>query len=327
MKINFFGDGGWAADTLEKLVDAGHEIPVVVERMSPSDEALTELANRLDIPVRNPSNVNDPEFVRWIKSLDADLNLSVSYDQIIRDRLRSSATYGFINCHAGKLPLYRGRNVINWAIINDEREIGVTVHFMDDGIDTGDIIEQETLPIEWTDDYASVLKKVREAIPRVVVRAVQDFENDNVERIEQTATAGTYFSNRVPGDEWLVWDETSRKLYNKIRAITRPGPGAITTLDGRVLIVWEARYDPEWPSYVATTGEVVGREDDGVRVKTGDSTIVVTSVQFRDEEQSFVPRFQIGTRLGCHTRQAIYELRQEVADLRRKLRELVDDQS
>ena len=101
-----------------------------------------------------------------------DLNLSVSYDQIIRRPLLEAAPLGFVNFHAGKLPIYRGRNVVNWALINGETEIGLTAHFMDEGIDTGDILLQRTLPIAWTDTYGDVLSRVVDAFPDLVRDAV-----------------------------------------------------------------------------------------------------------------------------------------------------------
>ena len=151
MRILLFGDGAWAANSTRRLLQSGHEILGVVVRRQPSDSTLVDTARALRLPVLQPDKVNSPEFVATIHSLAADLSLSISYNQILRPTMLETPRLGFVNFHAGKLPYYRGRNVINWAIINGESEIGITGHFIDEGIDTGDIILQRTLPISWTD--------------------------------------------------------------------------------------------------------------------------------------------------------------------------------
>ena len=153
MRIILFGDGAWAANSLERLNRDGHTVACVVVRAITSDEALEDSAKDLGILVHRPSNVNDPDFLTAISEIKPDLNLSISYDQILRTSLIGLAPLGFVNFHAGKLPYYRGRNVINWALINGESEIGITAHHIDEGIDTGDIILQRALPIDWIYNY------------------------------------------------------------------------------------------------------------------------------------------------------------------------------
>ncbi len=186
---------------------------------------------------------------------------------------------------------------MNWAILNGETEIGLTVHHMDEGIDTGDIVLQRTLPIGWTDDYATVLARVVAAVPDIVAEAVAHLLGGNAARQPQNHALATYYGGRGPGDEWLDWNASSRDLHNKVRGITRPGPGARTLVAGSQLIVWRAHWDPAWPLYRATPGQVVGRDRRGVLVKTGDSTLQLIEVQQGDETAA-VPDWPIGTRLG-----------------------------
>jgi len=322
MRLVYFGDGIWAAKCLQRLLHDGHRVLAVVLRSRPSDNSLAELAERAGIPTRAPGRVNASEFVSWIQMLEPDLNISMSYDQILRRPIIESAPKGFINCHAGKLPYYRGRNVINWAIINNEKDIGLTVHYVDEGIDTGDMILQRILPITWEDTYGSVLAKVRDAFPGLLSEAVRLIETGEVQRQPQAHLDGTYFSGRIPGDEWIDWSDISLNIYNKIRAITHPGPGARTLLGERTLIIWQAQYDPDWPKYIATPGEVVGVvPGNGVKVKTGDSILILNSVQFVNEDVSErIPDFRIGTRFGLNLIETIYNLRQEVAKLRKNSR-------
>ena len=315
MRILFFGDGAWATNSLQRLVQEGWTLLGVVVRIKPTDPALLTEAESLQLPVFQPRRVNDPDFVTQVANLQPDLNLSVSYDQILRRPILETAPLGFINFHAGALPYYRGRNVINWAIINGETEIGLTAHYVDEGIDTGDIILQRTLPIAWTDTYGDVLRNVTAAFPDLVVETVRLIADGQVQRQPQAQLPGTYFAGRGEGDEWLDWSDSSRNLYNKIRAITHPGPGARTLLGNQVVIVWRAFYDPTWPTYMATPGQVVGRRPgEGVLIKTGDSILLVQEVQI-DDGEAHVPTWRIGTRLGINLFSYLRELQARMASL------------
>ncbi|HEX7581387.1 MAG TPA: methionyl-tRNA formyltransferase, partial [Thermoanaerobaculia bacterium] len=316
MRILFFGDGAWAAKSLKRLSGPLWEIASVVVRCKPSDDTLVQAARARSLPVLRPENANAPEFLETVRSLRPDLNVSVSYDQIVRRPLLESAPMGFVNFHAGKLPFYRGRNVLNWALMNGEAELGLTAHFMDEGIDTGDIVLQRTLPIGWTDGYGDVLSRAVEAFPNLVEETLRSLAEGRVTRRPQVHLPGTYFAGRGPGDEWLDWSDTSRNLHNKIRAITRPGPGARTRLGEKSVLIWRAVWDPSWPMYLATPGQVVGRDrNEGVFVKTGDCTLLVMEV----EETAGVvgrPRWPIGTRLGCQVTPALEALRAELETLK-----------
>jgi methionyl-tRNA formyltransferase len=300
LRLVLFGDGPWAAHSLTRLAADGHVIAAVVERVRPSDHSLGQAARALGVPVLRPPKAAALGFVREIEALAPDLGISISYDQILRPALLATALNGFVNFHAGMLPRYRGRNVINWAIINGEEEIGITAHVMDAGIDTGDIILQRALPIGWTDTYGDVLARVVAAFPNIVSEAIALVASGCAVPVAQAPERATYFGGRGPGDEWLDWSNTSRELHNKIRAITHPGPGARTLLGDREVVIWRAYYEPSWPSYIATPGQVVGRCADGSAVvKTGDSTILIQDVQVAGGA-SGAPCWPIGTRLGVN---------------------------
>lgn len=300
MRILYFGDASWGAQALELLHDRGHDLVGVVQRTRPTDDELAGMARKLGLPLFQPLKCNSSEFLTVIRELAPDLNLSVSYDQILRRAIIDSAPLGFVNFHAGMLPWYRGRSVINWAIINGESEIGLTGHFVDEGIDTGDIILQRSFPIAWTDTYKEVLEQMVGAFPGLVADTVDLLALGDYERRPQAHLPGSYFPRRGPGDEWLDWHDGSRNLYNKIRALAAPAPGARTLFGKRQLIIWRARFDPDWPCYIATPGQVVGIEIDGsVRVKTGDSTIVLEQLAVGEPQAGeSPPKLRIGDRLG-----------------------------
>lgn len=308
MRILFFGDGAWATDSLKALISEGHELLGLVIRKAPTDLSLLKLGEEKNIRIFQPEKVNDQGFIEQVNSLAPEINLSVSYDQIFKSDIIQTAAVAFVNFHAGQLPFYRGRNVINWAIINGETTIGLTAHFIDSGIDTGAIILQRILPLDWTDTYGDVLQKVVGAFPSLVSDTVRAFMEGQVSGAIQSSELGTYFPSRKEGDEWLDWSDTSRNLYNKIRGISHPGPGAQTLHGSQLVRIWRASYDPSWPSYLATPGQVVNRcAEKGVTVKTGDSTIILHEVQVNGQPSS-MPVWPLGTRLGVDVLSHLYQM-------------------
>lgn len=318
MRILFFGDGLWATLSLQQLIEDGWDIAGLVVRLKPTDPTLISLAKKVGLMIYQPERVNETSFLSTINSLKPDLNISVSYDQILYRLIRESSKLGFVNFHAGKLPFYRGRNVVNWAIINGETEIGLTAHYVDNGIDTGDIILQHSIPINWEDQYDQVLERLALAFPGLVLETVRLIADGKAPRIPQAHMPGTYYTERGEGDEWLDWSNSSRNLYNKIRAITHPGPGARSFLNDQIVIIWKAYYDPIWPAYNATPGQVVSsKRGEGVVIKTGDSTLLIQQIQIKDGIE--IPNWRIGTRLGINVYSSIYQLQRRVKNLENRL--------
>jgi methionyl-tRNA formyltransferase len=308
MRILLFGDGCWAANSLGEMVQAGHTVVGVVLRTKPSGPELERTASFHGIPVLQPSRVNDPQWMAAVRTAQPELGISIAYNQIFRPAAFGFLPFGLINFHAGKLPFYRGRNVINWAILNGEKEIGLTSHFIDDGIDTGGIIHQKTFPIGWTDGYGDVLCRIVSAFPSFVRETLAMLESGRYENKPQNKEQGTYFPGRGPDDEWLDWNDSSVQLHNKVRAITRPGPGAKTLIGETEVRIWRAYFDTNWANYLATPGVVVGRSEGGVLVKTGDSVLLIQEIQVSGSPPE-VPEWRLGTRLGVDLRCMLTALR------------------
>ena len=319
MRLILFGDGLWAARSLDILRAVGHICCGVVLRPVPSDDSLATASRGAGIEPLCPRSINSRDALEKVAATAPDLGISIAYNQIFGPAMIQIPPLGIVNFHAGRLPLYRGRNVVNWAIINGEREIGLTAHYVDEGIDTGDILRQESLPIEWNDTYPDVLGRVVSRLPEFVAAVVSEVAMGTAARVPQPAGAGTYFTGRCNGDEWLDWNDTSLHLYNKIRAITRPAPGARTLLNGCNVRIWRARYDPAWPRYLAVPGAVVGRLPDGVLVKTGDSVLMVEEAELAGQGTS-TPKWPIGTRLGMELLCEMDRLAERVRALEELLR-------
>ncbi len=301
MRIVLFGDGRWASSTLDRLVSSGHEIALVVGRVNPSSVDLVQCAEKYGIDVAAPERINGSEIVGFLEDQRVDLAISVAYDQIFRSRMINAPRLAFINCHASMLPYYRGCNPINWALINGEASTGISVHHIDSGIDTGPIIIQKEIGIAWTDTYRSVLNRIVESVPDVVIGAIDHLVQGTDPRIPQPCRNAFYCGRCRESETPVDWSRASKSLYDLIRAVSSPAPGALSSVHGIGVRIQHARYELNWPRYTANPGEVVSLADDGVVVKTGDSSIVLTEISTDDGSRSFEPRYPIGTRFGTET--------------------------
>lgn len=296
MKIGYFADGPWAHKAFEKIVsDESIKIVFMTVRYDRKDEILLNLANKYGIPVELSDNINSREFIDAVKKYKADLFVSMSFNQIFRNEIMNLPKRKTINCHAGKLPFYRGRNILNWALINDEQEFGITVHYMDSGIDTGDIILQETYPITDQDDYGTLLERAYVGCADILYRAIKMIQNNEVKAIKQTDIdpIGMYCGMRQEGDEVLDWNQSSREIFNFIRALCIPGPQATSWIRGNKITINRAKLVEGAHSYKNIPGQVIGKTPNGLLIKTGDSMLEIT-------EYTYSGKVKVGDRLKDH---------------------------
>lgn len=297
MRIGYFADGVWGQNGLQRLTELpGVEIAFVCLRFQAPDQDLQCMAESRGIDVLIHPDVNADDFFEQIKSYHIDLLVSMSFNQIFKSRILNHPRYQAINCHAGKLPFYRGRNILNWVLINDEREFGITVHYIDTGIDTGDIIEQRIFPITDDDTYQTLLNTAHSECPVILASAVQKIMDGTTVRHRQSEIhpVGMYCGQRTVGDEQLDWNQTSRRVFNFVRAICAPGPGA-RSLVRRGDLSFETKIErvrmiPDAPVYTGIPGQVLYKTENGFVVKTVDSFVEVTEYQ---AEQSI----RVGDRL------------------------------
>lgn len=299
MKIVFFADGPWAHNAFKKVLSGGYQIVLVVLRYETRDPILRELAEKKGIDVSFTKNVNAAEFLQKLDTYHADIGVSLAFNQILRRPLLYLFPLGVINVHAGKLPEYRGRNILNWALINDEQEIGVTCHYIDEGIDTGDIIRQATFSVSDDDDYGTILSRAFEVCPKVLLEALIDIENNTVDRKSQPLV-GNYCVGRQDGDEFIDWSWSARRIFNHVRAINRPGPGARTWLRRKdrlqEIIIWRIRIRPDYKESLGVNGSITGySESKRPLIKVG--TEVVELIEYEGVVER-APKLKIGQRLG-----------------------------
>lgn len=293
IKIGYLGDGIWAHGAFQKIVeDETLEIMFVTVRYDYRDDVLIKLAKKNDIPVELSSNINSEAYIALIEKYQIDLLVSMSFNQIFKEEILKSVPMGVINCHAGKLPFYRGRNILNWALINDEKEFGITVHYVDQGIDTGDIILQRTYPITDEDNYDTLLRTAYRECPNILYDAIKVIQEDRVSRKKQKDIhpVGMYCGMRMSGDENLDWNQTSRQIFNFVRAICKPGPQARCFVGENEVCINKVREVKDAISYIGIPGQIIGKSDDGFYVKTKDTFIEVV-------EYSSQKKLKIGDRL------------------------------
>ena len=229
INIGYFADGQWSHKAFNKIVkDPDIKLSFICVRYNSNDIILKNYAKKYNIKLFKHKDVNSNEFIKIVKKYNCDLFVSMSFDQIFKNKIINIPNYNTINCHAGKLPFYRGRNILNWVLINDEKEFGITVHYVDKGIDTGDIILQKIYKISDEDNYKTLLERSYIKCAETLYEAILMFKKGNPKGQKQSDIhpLGFYCPKRVKGDEFLNWSQTSREIFNFVRAICKPGPMA-----------------------------------------------------------------------------------------------------
>ena len=227
-KVVFFGDNTWAHNTLKKLVkDKSIEILIVFSRIK-KDQVLEKISKQNFIPFRITRNINSIKNINNLANLKPDLLVSMSYDQIFKKKILKLFKNKIINCHAGLLPSYRGRNVLNWVLINGEKNFGITVHKVSKLIDQGHIFDQKIFKIKHSDDYFTILKKSYLECSKILYKTIKKIQNKKARSIPQKISKikPSYFRKRRAGDENLNLNQKSIKIYNFVRALVPPGPSA-----------------------------------------------------------------------------------------------------
>ena len=288
LKIGYFADGKWSHKAFEKLIqDPDISIKFICVRFDTQDNTLKQFCQKFNIDYLKVANINSKDFIDKISKYKCDLFVSMSFNQIFKNDIINLTKYKIINCHAGKLPFYRGRNILNWVLINDQKEFGITVHYVDKGIDTGDIILQNTYPITLQDDYSTLLEKAYVECSNILYEAVCLFKNGNVIGKKQVDIhpTGFYCTQRKFGDEILDWNDSSRNIFNFVRALCFPGPMARAFVNGQEVKINKVKLISGVVDYKCIVGAILNMHKNKFLVKTGDSYIEVieyeTDVNFK----------------------------------------------
>lgn len=296
LKLVFVGVHREAAAPFADLLSGPYRPEALVTL--PSDAAarvsgavdLAASARAAGVPVCLARNVNDPECVAFIRAITPDVLLVVGWTQLVKRELLAipKLSLGF---HASLLPKYRGRAPINWALINGERETGNTLIVLAEGADAGDIVAQRTIPITDQDDCATLYDKVAATEVDMLREVLPLIDAGRMPRHKQDDAAATVMPKRRPEDGRIDWSRGAGDLYNWVRALTHPYPGAFTTLAGWRVFVWRAALPSpkETAGSRAIPGTVAVAADGGALVAAGDGWLRLLSVQ-RDGEPEIAAR-------------------------------------
>ena len=290
---------------LDELLALRAEVALVVTHPGPVNEniwfrSVADRARKAGLPVLRPPSVNAPDVVAAIAGLAPDFLFSFYFREIIGPEVLGLARRGALNLHGSLLPRYRGRCPVNWVLINGERETGVTLHYMEARPDRGDIVAQRAVPIADDDTALSLNRKLGEAARALLREAYPLLAAGTAPRSPQDHARATSFGGRRPEDGRIAWHQPARRLYDLIRAVTAPYPGAFTTYRGERLFVWWARPLDLGPR-VGAPGEVVEiRPGAGVVVAAGSGALLLDRVQLagHDEQRADELAVQTGLVMG-----------------------------
>lgn len=203
--------------------------------------SVADLARGAGVPVLTPASLKDPALVARIREWRPDVIYSFYYRNMIPREILAIPRLGAFNMHGSLLPRYRGRVPINWAIIHGERETGATLHHMVGRADAGDIVDQEACAIGPDETAQEVFLKVTDAAVRVLARSHEAIVAGRAPRHPQDESRATTFGGRGPEDGRIEWDRDGASIFNFVRALTEPYPGAFSEVRGSRFVIWWGR--------------------------------------------------------------------------------------
>ena len=306
MRIVFMGTPDFSVPVLDALIEAGHEIAGVVTQpdkpkgrgkavaMTPVKEKALEHG----LSVYQPLKVRTPEFVQVLRELKPDVMVVVAFGQILTKEVLDIPPLGCVNVHASLLPKYRGAAPIQWAVIDGEKETGVTTMMMDEGIDTGDMLEKEIVPIEDEETGDSLHDKLMAAGARLIVSTLKKIQDGTIERTPQTDEETCYarMLKKDMGDvDWSLDAHAIERLGRGLNS----WPGTYTKWNGKTVKIWKAKaVDRE---YEGALGEAVYVDKETILVKTGKGCLSLLELQPEGKKRMAADAFLRGYPVDLHT--------------------------
>ncbi len=283
-KIVFMGTPAFSAPILRMLVEEGYDVISVVtqpDRPVGRKKVLTptpvkEEALRLGLPIYQPEKLKNPEELQYVLDLEPDLIITAAFGQILPSAVLEAPKLGAINVHASLLPAYRGGAPIHQAIIDGQSETGVTIMYMVDRLDAGDIISQTVVPIESTDDTGTMFDKLSMAGMELLKETLPSIIDGTNSREQQDEEKVTYARNISREQERIDWSKSADSISNQVRGL-HPWPVAFTTYNEQNMKIWKAAATVSTKS--GKPGEVLELGDDALIVQTGEGVLAITELQ------------------------------------------------
>jgi methionyl-tRNA formyltransferase len=270
---------------LEELLNFGAHISCLFTHEDDPGEEIwfrkpVTIAQKLNIPVYTPTTLKDEKWIGLIRDAAPDFIFSFYYRNMIPKRVLDIAGVAALNLHGSLLPKFRGRAPVNWVLVEGEKETGVTLHEMVEKPDAGDIIAHKKIEITFEDDVYTLYKKMTGAARQLMKETLPKLADGSFIRVPQTGPS-SYFGGRKPEDGLIVWQKEALSLYNLIRAVTHPYPGAFTHLGGKKLFIWKSL--PEDDLNDGVPGKILSSRP--LKVATGKGSLKFLRVQREGEQE------------------------------------------
>lgn len=311
MRILFMGTPEFAVPSLASLIEQGYTISAVISQPDRPKGRKRELtpspvkayALEQGITVIQPEKLRSPDGIAQVTAIAPDLIITAAYGQILPKAVLDLPRFGCINVHGSLLPRYRGGAPIQRSIINGEAVTGVTLMYMAEGLDTGDMIAKVEEPITDEDTAGTMFEKLSVAGAKLLMEWLPRIIEGAIERIPQVESDATYAPNLTREDERLDWSQSSRSVFNRVRGLN-PMAGGFSYLDGEVFKVWRCRIPqgsdtmmrPDWVTLIP--GSILQTGSFGIRIRTGDGSVVLTEVQPAGKKALAATDFARGARLA-----------------------------
>lgn len=299
MKLIFMGTPDFAVPTLEALIHSEHEVVAVItqpdkpkgrgKEMQPTPVKMA--AQEAGIPVFQPIKVRDEEFVAQMAEWNADAIVVAAFGQLLPKSVLDMPKYGCINVHASLLPKYRGAAPIQWAVINGERESGVTAMLMNEGLDTGDMLKKVVVPLEEKETGDSLHDKLCVLGGDLILTVLEEMKNGTVVRIPQKDEESCYAKMLKKELGNIDFSMPAEQIERLIRGLNS-WPSAYTHVNGKTLKVWQAEVSEI--EYEGSVGEIVELTGDRLLVKTGRGSLSLKEVQLEGKKRMKVDAFLRG---------------------------------
>ena len=281
MKVVFMGTPDFSVPVLQGLIDNYDVVGVVSQpdkrvgrHLELRNTPVKELALKYSIPVIQPIKIR--EDYQDILNLNPDIIITCAYGQIIPKEILDYPRLGCINVHASLLPKYRGGAPIHWSIINGDKKTGITIMYMDVGMDTGDIISQDEIEILDSDNLESVHDKLSILGRDLLLETLPSIIDGTNDRLKQDESKVEYAYNIKREEEHIDFNKTSREVFNLIRGLS-PIPSSNSILFGEEMKILESKIGSD--NYSGTCGEIVDITKEGIVVKTSDGSIILTKIK------------------------------------------------
>jgi len=302
LRLIFMGYHNIGHVCLEALLELcrtlGDEIVAVVSHGDDPKEniwfaSVKKLALAHYLPYYQPDDPNDPAFVAAMTKLAPDFLFSCYYRHMLKGPLLKLPRLGALNLHGSLLPRYRGRCPLNWVLIHGEEETGVTLHYMEEKPDRGEMVAARRVPIAVADTALTLFARMTAASGDLMREIYPLLRAGQAPRLPQDHTQASYFGGRRPQDGLIDWHKSTWEVYNLVRAVTYPYPGAFTHCQGRKLFIWGGQPMKAPPASVHAAyppGRIIGAlPGEGLLVATAEGHFLINRAQWDGEPEFLGP--------------------------------------